>query len=102
MRPQGPGGSLDVYYDVCGLAEGTPYHVDVVVSSGESALRKLLRGGGRPIRASYDEVADGPRERFHRSLDIGELEMGVYSLTVSYSDARGRTRERRQEFRIAD
>ena len=95
------GDALDVYYDVCGLEAGTPYHVDVVVG-GQGGLRRLLGGGSRPVKVSYDEVADGARERYHRSVDVGELEPGTYSLTVSYSDGEGRTRERRQEFRIAE
>jgi hypothetical protein len=65
-------------------------------------LRRLLTGGSRPVKLSYDEVADGPRERHHRSVDVGELEPGTYSLTVTYSDGEGRTRERRQELRIAE
>jgi hypothetical protein len=95
------GAALDVYYDVCGLDPGTPYHVDVQVS-GQGGLRRLLTGGSRPVKVSYDEVADGPRERHHRRVDASELEPGTYSLMVSYSDGEGRTRERRQEFRIAD
>jgi hypothetical protein len=95
------GDALDVYYDVCGLAAGTPYHVDVVVG-GQSGLRRLITGGARPVKVSYDEVAEGPRERYHRSVDISELEPGTYSLTVTYSDGDGRARERRQEFRIAE
>ena len=95
------GDALDVYYDVCGLAAGTPYHVDVEVG-GQRGLRRLLTGGSRPVKVSYDEVADGPRERYHRSVDLSELEPGTYSLTVTYSDGEGRTRERRQELRIAE
>jgi hypothetical protein len=33
---------------------------------------------------------------------VSELEPGVYSLTVTYSDAAGPPHERRQEFRIAE
>jgi len=95
------GDALDVYYDVCGLDAGTPYHVDVVVG-GQGGLRRLLGGGSRPVKASYDEVADGPRERYHRIVDVSEREAATYSLTVTYSDGHGRTRERRQEFRIAE
>jgi hypothetical protein len=76
--------------------------VDVVVASGQSGLRKLLGGGSRPVKVSYDEVAEGPRERHHRSVDIGELEAGSYSLTITFSDGSGRVRERRQDFRITE
>ncbi|MGQ0714809.1 MAG: hypothetical protein ACT4PJ_13930 [Gemmatimonadaceae bacterium] len=93
------GDALDVYYDVCGLEAGTPYHVDVVVG-GQGGLRRLLSGGSRPVKVSYDEVADGPRDRYHRSVDVSELPAGTYSLTVTFSDGDGRTRERRQEFRV--
>jgi hypothetical protein len=96
------GAALDVYYDVCGLDTGTAYHVDVVVASGQSGLRKLLGRGSRPVKVSYDEVAEGPRERHHRSVDIGELEAGAYSLTITFSDGSGRIRERRQDFRIIE
>jgi hypothetical protein len=96
------GEALDVYYDVCGLDAGTAYHVDVAVTSGQSGLRKLLGGGSRPVRVSYDEVAGGPRERHHRTVDTGELDPGSYSLTIVLSDESGRIRERRQDFRITE
>jgi hypothetical protein len=102
VTAHGQGGALDVYYDVCGLDSGTPYHVDVVVASGQSGIRKLLGGGSRPVKVSYDEVAEGARERHHRTVDVGELEAGGYSLTITFSDGDGRTRERRQEFRITE
>lgn len=95
------GSALDVYYDVCGLDAGTAYHVELAVASGQSGLRKLL-GGARPVKVSYDEVAEGPRERYHRTVDTGELGAGAYSLTVTFSDGDGRVRERRQEFRITE
>ena len=102
VTTHGLGDALDVYYDVCGLDPGTPYHVDVTVASGQSGLRKLLGGGSRPVKVSYDEVAAGARERHHRTVDLGELETGSYSLTITFSDASGRIRERRQDFRITE
>jgi hypothetical protein len=102
VTAQDQGEALDVYYDVCGLNSGAAYHVDIVVASGQSGLRKLLGGGSRPVKVSYDDVADGPRERHHRTIDITDLEAGAYSLTITFSDGSGRIRERRQEFRITE
>lgn len=99
---QDRGDRLDVYYDVCGLDAGTTYHIDVAVTGGQRGLKKLLGGGAQSVKVGYDEVASGPRIRRHRTVDTRDLGPGGYAVTVSYSDGSGRTRTRRQEFRVTE
>ena len=93
------GGEVELYFDVCGLTEQTPFSTHVSVSRQGSALRRLF-GGAAPARESFHDSADGPRTRRHRDIDAGELEPGSYSVVVVVTDDRERRRERSVQFEV--
>ena len=94
------GTNLDVYYDVCGLENGTTFTTHVAVSRSTSGLKRLLGGGVQPIALSYDEKAGGPAVRRHRTISFGEMPAGSYALDVVVLDEKGRRRERVVEFQV--
>jgi hypothetical protein len=97
---QRAGGELELYYDVCGLADDAPFTTQVVVARNQSGLRRLLGGGVEPVRATFDEEASGPATRRHRGIDLEDLPAGTYTATVSITDGGGRRRSREIVFPI--
>ena len=95
-----PGGSLDVYYDVCGLAKGTAYTAQVTVSRNESGLKRLLGRSVQPVSVSIDGRADGPAERHHETIAFGDMPAGSYTVDVAVSDAAERRRVRSTTFQV--
>ena len=97
---QSAGGDLDVYYDVCGLDAGTTYTANVRVEQNSSGLRRFLGRSPGPVTASYDEEANSPAVRRHRTLEFGQMPAGSYSVDLVVTDARGRVRARTTAFQV--
>ena len=95
-----PGGSLDVYFDVCGLADGTTYTASVTVSRNESGFKRLLGRSVAPATLTIDGRASGPAERHHETLDIGDMPSGSYTVDVSVTDALDRRRTKSTSFQV--
>ena len=96
-----PGGSdLDIYYDVCGLEEGTAFSTRVSVVKNESGLRRLFGSSVEPIVVSYDETARGPATRRHRTLSFEAMPPGSYTMDIVVIDGSGRRREKDLEFQV--
>jgi hypothetical protein len=70
------------------------------VARNESGIRKILGGGTKPVSKSFNERADGPGERRHRTLNTGDLPSGAYSVDVTILDAHDRRRTRRISFEL--
>lgn len=94
IDPASTGDEIDVYYDVCGLAEDTPFTTRIDVVRNQSGLRKLFGGGASAVTGSFDETASSPATRRHREIDLGTLPEGAYSVRVSVTDDKERRRER--------
>ena len=90
-------GDLDVYYDVCGLEKGTSFRTRISVVKTESGLRRLL-GGVSPVTESFDESANGPATRRHRTLRFDAMPAGAYTLFVSVTDPGGKRQTKDIEF----
>jgi len=90
-------GDLDVYYDVCGLEKGTDFRTRISVVKNESGLRRLI-GGVSPVAESFDESANGPATRRHRTLSFGAMPAGAYTLFVSVTDPGGNRQTKDIEF----
>jgi len=93
VGPQKPAAKLMVNYDVCRLAEGSPFNV-------QFTLRKLNQGRfGRqgPRTLQTIAVAVGPRSRHRFPVDLAGLSAGKYALDVIVRNAKsvdvGKTRE---------
>jgi GWxTD domain-containing protein len=84
---------MQLYYEVYGLAAGTPYQVE---------LRVGKRDGGRPsITLKYEEHADSVVTRSHRSIVLERVHQGDYFLTLIITTPDGRREERRAAFQVS-
>ncbi|GAC1477059.1 MAG: hypothetical protein NVS1B4_19060 [Gemmatimonadaceae bacterium] len=99
---QTAGGALQLYYDVCGLAKGTPFTARAVVSRNESGFKRFLGSSVEPIVTSFDGTADGAATRRHETVDLGSVPSGSYGLDLVVTDEKGRRRERVIGFQIVD
>ena len=95
-----PGRNLDVYYDVCGLTDGTAYTARVTVSRNESGFKRLLGRSIAPVTLTVDGRADGPAERHHETIDFGDMPSGSYTVDLAVSDAADRKRTRSTTFQV--
>lgn len=94
------GSDLDVYYDVCGLSEGT-IKTRITVTRSESGLRRLFGDGVEPVTVSNEDAVTGPAMRRHQSIEFGEMPAGTYALDIVVKDERGRVREADLTFRVS-
>ena len=74
------GSDLNVHFDVCGLAEGTPFKVKM------SMVRDGTRHAADRMTASFDDTSVGVGTRRVHSLAVASLPAGNYRLTVVVTD----------------
>ncbi len=82
------GGSVELYYEIYGLAAGAPYHTVVRLGrdGGRSLFRRLFGGGQAPVRFEFDAPADGPVTRVRRAVELRDASTGSYVLSVEIRD----------------
>ena len=103
VRPQRTGAKLQVNFDVCGLAENTPFTTDIVVRRiGQNRFSRLVSGGVRPMTENFLGVAGGPRWRRSRVIDISALPPARYSLDIAVTDDKKRRVEKSWQFDVED
>jgi hypothetical protein len=93
------GSELEINYDVCGLAEGTPYSGRVVLSQRRPGGKKKSPKP-KALVVTFKDKADGVASRRSRELDLGTLKPGAYTLELSVVDNQGRERKRLQKIRV--
>ena len=96
------GDGLDVYYDVCGMADGAAYVAAITVRKNGWSVKKILGTQVSPVARRFDEVASGPAVRRHRTLDIGAMPAGSYTLAVTITPETGRPRDREVTFELRE
>jgi hypothetical protein len=101
VKPRWTGSDLDVYYDVCGMPRGD-FKTRVTAAREASGLQRLLGGTVQPVVAIWDETADKPAIRRHRTLEFSDMPAGTYRLQVVVTDARGRRRDADTEFEVVE
>jgi hypothetical protein len=89
------GSDLNVHYDVCGLAEGTPFKVKM------SIVRDGTRHAADRMTANFDDASTGIGTRRVHSLAVSSLPAGSYRLTVIVTDDKGRKRDTDLAVRIS-
>ena len=100
------GGSLEVYYQVFGLAAGAPYHTEIEVGreggrSLWSAIGGLFGKKRSPVRIAFDAQSTGVRTDVHRTVSLQGVARGTYVLTVRLTDpSRGTTLVRTRHFGV--
>jgi GWxTD domain-containing protein len=96
---------MELYYEVEGLAQETPYTVRIAVrkqGGSGGVFRKIFGGGGAAISLKFDERATFPVAATHRSLDLERLKPGQYTLEVMVEDGQGRSDRRAADFDVVD
>ncbi|MGB7211210.1 MAG: hypothetical protein WBC97_01160 [Gemmatimonadales bacterium] len=99
-----PDVSLEVYYQVFGLASGERFQTQfrVLKPGGGGFLHGLfhLFGGGAPVSVGFEAVASGPVAEVHRSISIDRLTPGAYEFELAITRADGTVLRRRAPFRV--
>jgi hypothetical protein len=92
VSPVPAGSGLEIHYDVCGLASGTPYR-------GRVRLAQVKKGSAKPkpLVVSFKDQADGVATRREQELDLTSTKPGAYTLELSVADSKGRERKRVQK-----
>ncbi|HET7249342.1 MAG TPA: GWxTD domain-containing protein [Gemmatimonadales bacterium] len=85
------GSTVELYFEVYGLAPGQTYHTEVRVErqGGRSVfgwVGGLFGGHHAPALLAFDASADGPVTRVHRGLSLKDVPTGNYVLTVTLTD----------------
>jgi GWxTD domain-containing protein len=98
---------LELYYEVYGLQPQSTYKTQLTVKKGSGGggflgIGKLFGGGGTEISLKFEEQAPGTIVRSRRTVELGKLKEGQYTLEVAVTDAQGRTEHRKQLFRVVD
>jgi hypothetical protein len=90
------GSEVEIHYDVCGLASGTPYRGRVrFMQQGKKGSAKP-----KPLVVSFKDQVDGVATRRHQQLDLASMKPGTYTLELSVADKQGRERKRVQKVLI--
>ncbi len=88
------GSTASLYYEIYGLAQGTPVETRVRVQrrGGRSIFRRLF-GGGSGADLAYTTVTDAPgRARVRQQLGLEDLDPGRYVLELTLTDSGTGTR----------
>lgn len=97
------GDTLQVYYEVFGVAPGAGYVTQIEVRKGTGGgglLRKLFGGGSTAIKLRFDDRAGDEGAGSHRDLSLEKLGPGTYTLQVSITDAAGKKDQRQARFEV--
>jgi hypothetical protein len=100
------GSAVNLYYEIYGLAPGTPYHTVVRLEheGGRSvfgSIGRLFGGGRSPVLLEFDAPATGSVTRVQRGLELRDVSKGTYRLSVIISDpATGTSVTRIQRFQV--
>jgi hypothetical protein len=90
------GSKVEIHYDVCGLASGTPYQGRVRLVQQQTAGKKRS-AKPKPLAVSFKDQVDGVATRRHQQLNLGSTKPGAYTLELSIADKQGRERKRVQK-----
>ncbi len=90
------GSEVEIHYDVCGLASGTPYRGRVRLVQQQVAGKKKS-AKPKPLVVSFKDQVDGVATRRHQPLNLASTRPGAYTLELSVADSRGRERKRVQK-----
>jgi GWxTD domain-containing protein len=95
--------TMDLYYEVYGLAAGTGFKTEVVVSKqGGGGLLGLFGGKKAAIRLSFDDQAQGTATRIHRNIGLEKLSGGKYWIEIVATTPDGQSQRSRAPFEVRD
>ena len=94
------GSEVEISYDVCGLASGTPYSGRVRLIQQQqqrTAGKKKKSAKPTPLVVSFKDRVDGPATRRQQELKLGSTKPGGYTLELTVTDSKGRERKKVQK-----
>jgi hypothetical protein len=89
------GSDLDLRYDVCGLASGTPYRGKVRFAAQRSPGKKRPKPVVQVV--SFKDQVEGVATRRRQLLSLASTKPGTYTLELSVADNKGRERKQVQK-----
>ena len=91
------GSEVELYYEASGTAPGMPYRHQIAVYRAKDDGRLEARP---VVTLGFEERADGPLVRAHRTLQLGRLKPGRYVVEVKVGGTAGEPAVRRRELRV--
>lgn len=103
IRQQTSGTQLDVAYDVCGLAAGSPFMAQITLRKvDQSRMRRLVRATFKPVVIGFPDVANSPRTRHHKMIPLTGMPAGQYAIDAEITDSNQRKQTASRTFSVAD
>ncbi|MEP6590336.1 MAG: GWxTD domain-containing protein [Gemmatimonadota bacterium] len=94
---------MQLYFEVSGLAPGTPYRIELAVSkpNGRSIFSRIFGGGGAAIKIAFDgtQGAAGVTP-VQRELSLEKLKPGTYSMDITVTAPNGAKAVRHRTFTV--
>jgi GWxTD domain-containing protein len=94
------GTEMELYYEVYGLPQGEPFQTQLSVTREGGGGFLGLFGKKAAISLRFDDHAEGPQTRSHRSLPLQRLSPGRYHIDLVVTDSAGHEVKRRREFEV--
>ena len=91
------GSKMEIQYEVCGLASGTPYRGKVRLLQQQRTIAKKKSAGAKPLVVSFKDRSQGLATRGQQRLSLGASKPGKYTLELVVADDKGRERKRTQK-----
>jgi len=91
---------LEIYYELRGLVPGAAYSTELRIKSDGGGLFRKIFGGGKHIELGFTETAATPVARANRTVRLGDLDDGDYTLTLAVTGPEGQTVMREGHFRV--
>ncbi len=94
------GSKLNIQYEVCGLASGTPYRGKIRLVQQQQLAAKKKSSQPKPTVMSFKDRADGVATRRQQPVSLVSTKPGTYTLELTIADNKGRERKRVQKIVI--
>jgi hypothetical protein len=91
------GSKLEIQYEVCGLASGTPYRGKIRLVQQQKTIAKKKSAAAKPLVVSFKNRSQGLATRGEQQVSLGSTKPGKYTLELVVADAKGRERKRVQK-----
>jgi hypothetical protein len=87
------GSKLEIQYEVCGLASGTPYRGKVRLVQPQRMIGKKKSAAAKPLVVSFKDRSEGLATRGKQQVSLGSTKPGKYTLELVVADGKGRERK---------
>jgi hypothetical protein len=97
VPPVVAGSKVEIQYEICGLASGTPYRGKVRLMQQQRLAGKKKSPKAKPAVVTFKDKADGLATRREQPLSLASTKPGTYTLELVVADNKGRERKRVQK-----